>query len=133
MKWLGRGHMSPERIKNWNRKCWRVRVDVSRDDLCLFDGLCVQSLVLWEHFKWEINVKRPFMAPSNKQLDSSFCLAFSSYFIIYSWSSFCIVICQAPPPDLFSVTILCQFALLKVSIAELLMVFANHRNCIILY
>lgn len=48
---------------------------VSRHDLCLADGLCVQSLVLCERFKWEINIKRPFMAPSNKQLDSSFCFA----------------------------------------------------------
>lgn len=47
---------------------------VSRHDLCLADGLCVQSLVLCERFKWEINIKRPFMAPSNKQLDS-FCFA----------------------------------------------------------
>jgi len=48
---------------------------VSRHDLCPADGLCVQSLVLCERFKWEINIKRPFMAPSNKQLDSSFCFA----------------------------------------------------------
>lgn len=48
---------------------------VSRHDLCPADGLCVQSLVLCERFKWEINIKRPFMAPSNKQLDSFFCFA----------------------------------------------------------
>lgn len=47
---------------------------VSQHDLCPADGLCVQSLVLCERFKWEINIKRPFMAPSNKQLDS-FCFA----------------------------------------------------------
>lgn len=48
---------------------------VSWHDLYPADGLCVQSLVLCERFKWKINIKRPFMAPSNKQLDSSFCFA----------------------------------------------------------
>lgn len=53
---------------------WLSNVHVSHD-LCPADGLCAQSLVLCERFKWEINIKRPFMAPSNKQLDSSFCFA----------------------------------------------------------
>lgn len=45
---------------------------VSRHDLWPADSLCTRSPVLCERFKWEINIKRPFTAPSNKQLDSSF-------------------------------------------------------------
>lgn len=45
---------------------------VSRHDLWPADSLCTRSPVLCERFKWQINIKRPFTAPSNKQLDSSF-------------------------------------------------------------
>lgn len=55
----------------------RIEVDfrtcsVSRDDLWPVDSSCARSPVLCERFKWEINIKRPFTTPSNKQLDSSF-------------------------------------------------------------